>query len=248
MIGVGPVLAEGGPNRTPLFVLALLATGAASAAWSVHSPAYHGDEIFFLVALTIFAGLVFWFSRIRVALFSDGIQYRNLLGEKEIRWEEVERFYYEVTVHNIHGVIPLGRTYSFKLVATGAKTIKFGSDVSGAGKIGLMLNELTRAHLYEKMSVIFDSGMDVDCGWIRVNRNTGLSVRNSWGGRKQTAWDEVESFGIGEGRFYVFHRGNKIRINVGTPMGKIPNAFALLQLLETIFRVDAEVPAPGDGG
>ncbi|MBZ5524095.1 MAG: hypothetical protein LAP21_17810 [Acidobacteriia bacterium] len=244
MIGNGPVLAEGGPNKILICILALLAAGAAYGAWSIHSPEYHVGEISLIAALAILAGLVFWFSRIRVALFSDGLHYRNLLGEKEMSWEEVDQFYYEATAHSIHIVIPLGTTYSFKLVDSLGRTVKFGSDVSGAGKIAPILIERTREHLYKKMAGIFASGSDVDCGWIRVNRDTGLSIRNSWGGRKQTAWDEVESFAIGSGRFHIRHRGNKIRINVGTPLGKVSNAFALFQLLKAILRVDTQEVDP----
>ena len=52
---------------------------------------------------------------IRVTLHSDGISYQSLFGEKEMRWDAMERFYYGATKQSVN-FIPVGTYYHIKLV------------------------------------------------------------------------------------------------------------------------------------
>ena len=53
-----------------------------------------------LLALPVF--LFCWLTSIRVTLHSDGISYRSLLGEKEMRWDAVDRFHYGATKRSVN--------------------------------------------------------------------------------------------------------------------------------------------------
>jgi hypothetical protein len=80
----------------------------------------------------------------------------------------------------------------------------------------------------------FDSGADVDFGPMSVNRQSGVALRKLWGRVERIPWNEVHSYDIRRGHFYIWRVGKK-RAN-GPAVAKVPNVFALLGLLNIIFK------------
>lgn len=78
--------------------------------------------------------------------------------------------------------------------------------------------------------------MDVDFGPIRVNRQGGIA-KKSWGRLIRIPWNEVRSYAIQSGHFYIWRVGKKFPIRLA--IAKVPNAFALLGLLNIIFKSSA---------
>lgn len=68
-----------------------------------------------LVAVPV--ALLCWLLSVRLTLDRLGLRYRSLLGQKEMRWDEVDEFYTGAVTTLVNGVIPMGTRHSFKLKA-----------------------------------------------------------------------------------------------------------------------------------
>ena len=104
-------------------------------------------------------------------------------------------------------------------------------------ELGDALIEYTYAPLMRKCTQALDMGRELDFGPIRLSRAEGLKVRKPafLGLGHHTdhiPLDQVSQFDIRTYRFYIWRRGEKR--TRGPLIRKIPNAFVLLGLLETL--------------
>jgi hypothetical protein len=131
----GPPVATHGPRKIDIVVFALLAVGAFWLAWLAlqqegpdkTAGPYEG-AICVAIGLSL-AALALWNSRLRVALYPEGLSYSNLFGEKQIRWDDITRFYYKATKQSIN-FIPVGTYYWFRLIDSQGQKIRFGSGLA----------------------------------------------------------------------------------------------------------------------
>lgn len=177
-----------------------------------------------------------WVLSVRVSLHQEGISYQSFLGSKEMRWDEVERFYYSATKQSIN-FIPIGTYYTFKLVDSRGQKISFGNRVERRAELGTKLLQCTFDPLLRKLASLFNAGSELDFGPIRVIRDKGVKIKRLFG-YKEIPWDQVADYRIDQGQFYVWRVGQKR--TTGTPISSIPNAFVLLALLDNIFRPSNE--------
>ena len=238
----GPPLAIHGPKKPLVVILVIVAVGAFWLAWlSLHQNGpdksagpYEAGPC--LVIGILLATLALWLSQRRVILYSEGLSYETILGERQIRWDDLSRFYYQATKQSVN-LIPVGTFYWFRLIDSQGQKIRFGSGLSQTEALANKLLELTQVPLLRKIATRFDSGTDIDFGPIRVNREHGISARSGWPVRrvKQIPWGEVSSYAIQDGQFYIWRVGEKWAA-IGPAIAQIPNAFALLGLLDVIFK------------
>ena len=236
----GQPVSSHGPNKIAVWIFAALTAGSLWLIWldlhktgpdKANGPADAAIHLTFAVLLAIAA---LWVSRQLLILYPEGLSYANLLGEKQFRWDDVHHFYYQATKRSIN-FIPIGTYYYwFRLIDSQGQKIRFGSSLSQASVLADKLVELTQGPLLKRIAAQFDSGVDVGFGPIVVGKQSGIAIRKSFGGVKHIAWDEVHSFAIKSGRFYIWRAGENRTI--GTAIAKVPNAFALLSLLNIIFR------------
>ena len=229
----GPPLAIHGPRKTVVAVFALLATGALWLAWSALRQDGPVEAAIYVAVATPFAALALWMSRRRVALYREGLSYSSLFGERQVRWDNILRFYYQATKQSVN-FIPVGTYYWFRLVDSQGQKVRFGSGLIKTASRGAKLLEFPQGPLLKRIASEFDSGSDVDFGPIRVNRQGGIMVKKSWGRTKHIPWSEVHSYAIEGGHFYIWRIGEKR--TSGPALAKVPNAFALLGLLNIIFK------------
>ncbi|MDA2913480.1 PH domain-containing protein [Acidobacteriia bacterium AH_259_A11_L15] len=177
--------------------------------------------------------LLAWLLSVRVSLHDDGITYRSLFGSKEMRWDEVERFYYGVSAPQEAVTVSedeekFTSSYSIKPIDSQRRKISFGSwRIRRAKQLGAKLVEHTYAPLLRKAAQLFDSGAELAFGAIRVSRDGGLKVKKAFG-FKSIPWKQISEVQIGEEGFYLCQGGEKYTL---FPLSKIPNAFALCGLL-----------------
>ena len=235
----GQPVSSHGPNKIAVWIFAALTAGSLWLIWldlhktgpdKANGPA---DAAIHLTFAVLVASAALWVSRQRLTLYSEGLSYANLLGEKQFRWDDVHHFYYQATKRSIN-FIPIGTYYWFRLIDSQGQKIRFGSSLSQASVLADKLVELTQGPLLKRIAAQFDSGVNVGFGPIVVGKQSGIAIRKSFGGVKHIAWDEVHSFAIKSGRFYIWRAGENRTI--GTAIAKVPNAFALLSLLNIIFR------------
>ena len=194
------------------------------------------DAVFAFIFLVPTGFLVAWLFSVRVTLHQDGIAYRSLFGSKEMRWDEVERFYYSSVKRSIN-FIPVGTYYTFKFVGSRGQSMSFGNRVERPDQLGKKLIEYTYVPLLQKAARLFDSGSELDFGPIRVSKATGVKIKK-WFRHKSIPWEQVADYRIDQGHFYVWRVGQKH--GTGHALGKIPNAFVLLGLLDTIYKTEPE--------
>ena len=231
---LGAELETFGSNKVVIGLVVVLALGTS---WFVYAAftTPSTDNGFRIFALLLMAGpvlLFFWLKSIQVTLHTDGISYRSMFGGKEMRWDAVERFYYTATKQRVH-FIPIGTYYHFKLVDSEGRKLRLGNRIGRLALLGQKLIEHTCPTLLKKAVNQYNSGQEVDFGSIRVNRTAGIKVKTFFV-RKEIPWDNVSSFAIQHGHFYVWRRGEKR--TTGPALRYVPNAWALLGLLKSILQ------------
>jgi hypothetical protein len=103
----------------------------------------------------------------------------------------------------------------------------------GLSKRELLASELIERslpHLLQSAIELFKNGMDVNFGPITVSRQHG--IRTKEGFREDLfPLSQLYSHGIEEGQFYLWRVGKE---KTGIPIDKIPNVFALDDLLKLV--------------
>jgi hypothetical protein len=193
------------------------------------------DNAFRILALTFLAVPVFfiiWLNSLRVTIHNDGMTYRSLFGEKEMRWDALESFGYEAIKRSIN-LIPVGTYYLFRLKDAEGKKMRIGNRIERPAKLGQKLIELTYPGLYRKVVDRYNTGEELDFGAIRLSKTGGLKIKKLFGW-KEIPWDQVSSYAIQQGNFYIWRVGEKR--TTGWGLHHVPNAFVLLGLLNSIFK------------
>lgn len=169
---------------------------------------------------------------IRVSLHTEGIVYQSCLGSKEMRWEEVEKFYYSATRQRVN-FVPVGTYYTYKLVGAGGMKISFGNRIARASEAGNHLIELTGKPLFERLAAIYNSGAELDFGPIKLQRERGFRLKRlfRW---QELPLNQVASYRIEAGQVYIFKVGQKY--STGFAVSQVPNAFVLHALLDAIYQ------------
>ena len=216
------------------YMVGVVLLGAAEAALSfiAYHNGRHNDIIFaFLSSLAIPASLFVWLKSLQVTLHSNGITYHSLFGEKEIRWDMVERFVYQATKQTSHGV-PIGTTYHFRLVDSDGNKIRFGNRIERTGELAAKLVNLTTPELYRKAAKLYNRGDELDFGPIKMSRPHGVKIKKFFH-YKELPWNQLSSYAIQKGKFYIWRVGEKR--TRGWKVHCIPNVFVLLDLLKYTF-------------
>ncbi len=237
---LGPELETFRGNKTVMALVAILGLGAATLVYAAFTSLEKAipDIAVKIFTLALLALMVFFFlslRSLRVSLHNDGISYRSLISEKEMRWEAVERFYYEAIKRSIN-FIPVGTYYLYRLVDAEGKKIRVGNRIEHPAQLGQKLIELTYPALYRKIADRYNNGEDLDFGAIRVSRAGGIKVKKLFG-YKGIPWDQVSSYAIQQGNFYIWRKEEKR--TTGWGLRHVPNAFVLLGLLNSIYKPSA---------
>lgn len=180
----------------------------------------------------LFALWIAWLLSIRVSLHDNGIVYQSLFGSQEMLWDEVDRFYYSALKRSIN-FIPVGTYYSFKLKNAAGRRMAFGNRVERPGQLGSKLIQLTYPGILKKCAAYFDSGSELEFGPVRLSRAGGIRIKKLFR-VVRIPWDSVGEYRIEAGTLYVFRVGQKR--TTGISIGRVPNAFVLVGLLDAICK------------
>ena len=187
-------------------------------------------RIFTLVFLAVPLFFLVWLMSVRVTLHSDGISYRSLFGEKEMRWDLLERFGYEAVKRSVN-FIPIGTYYLFRLKDSEGTKLRIGNRIERPAQLGQKLIEQTYPELFKKVTDRFNSGQEVDFDAIRLSRAGGIKAKKLFG-YHEIPWDQFGDCAIQRGEFYIWRQGEKRPIGWGLHF--VPNAFVLQGLLKSI--------------
>ncbi len=230
-----------GPSKVWLSLLALAALLIAS--MSFYSPFAENDLDFIwpgrLLAL-LFALWFVWVLSVKVSFHPNGIAYRSLFGARDMLWDEVDRFYYEARKMSVY-FIPIGTIFSFKLVSAKRERISFGKGLERGAEIGNKLEQATYPSLFRRATDLFDNGVEVDFGPVRLSRSTGIHIKKLFRA-VNIPLDSVADYRIEGGKLYVWRIGQKRTktrpedpFDWGVAIRRIPNVFVLLGILDAFY-------------
>ena len=189
-------------------------------------------RVIFLAVLAFFVLLIAERFTARAYLHDDGISYRSILSQKEIRWLEVERLYYGAHRLSVN-FIPLGTFYQLKLLDQNGQKLSLGDRVGRTAQLAEKIAQYTYEPLLRKATDNFNSGAELDFGLIRVSRSAGIKIKR-WSGLSTTKWADLAAYKLDAGNFYLWRTGEKH--TSGLPAERIPNAWVLLGLLNAVSK------------
>jgi uncharacterized protein DUF6585 len=225
---LGPEVEKYGPNVKVSVIAVILGILFCTPVWfgAKDANSRTGWAIFFAVA-GFFVVLVAGVLSSRATLHVDGISFRSIFGEKEMRWVEVERFRYgshEVQAQHI----PLGTFYQIKLIDQHGSKLSVGDRVGNAAQLAQKINELTFDSLLEKASERLRTGADLDFGAIHFRPSMGLTIHR-WYGDKQIPWQGIASCHLDERKFYIKRVGKMRPLTIS--LERLWNASVFLALV-----------------
>jgi hypothetical protein len=188
--------------------------------------------VIFLGVLAVFVLLIAERLTARAYLHDNGISYRSILRHKEIRWVEVERFYYGAHQVSAH-IVPLGTSYQLKLLDQNGQKLSLGDRVGRIAQLAEKIAQYTYEPLLQRATHNFNRGDELDFGLVRVSHSAGLKVKH-WSGFTAIPWADLAAYKLDAGNFYLWRVGQK-HTN-GIPTERIPNAWILLGLLSAVSK------------
>lgn len=229
---LGPPFETYGPNVRVIAILLVLALLFCWLAFAVARDLRDPTAWFVFYALTAaFAGIVWWHLVSRVWLHELGISYRGILGYGEIRWLELERFYFgSYEIHAQH--IPLGTFYRLKLITTHGQKVSLGERVRHADELAERIAKFSFEPLMQKALQAFNSGGVVDFGAILVSRSDGVTIVKLLSDTK-IPWQEIEGYDTLSSHV-SFHRFHK-RFACRVASERVANLTVLRALLDGVM-------------
>jgi len=231
---LGPPLVAFGPSLRITTVLSLFGLVVCLLAFGV---AYETSDttawrIFFSLAAA-FAGLLLWQLSFRAAIHDSGISCRNIFFTKEMRWLEVDSFYYSAANVRVN-FIPLGAFYRLKLRSVHGHSISFSNHISRHEELMTTIVQSTFKPLAEKALQSFDSGSVVNFGAICLGRWEGVTLRKLFFNRI-IRWQEINSYDVDAGGI-TFYLRNKLLSSRTISSGSIANPHVLKFLLDHVMQ------------
>lgn len=238
---------EGAATHSPrLWFVGLLAASATALmylAWLENKPTDEwrdefavGFRVSILLAIAaIFAIAAVWTAFRRVIVDSQEIASRGIFGEKRMRWDQIQEFYYfegKFLFFLLPIPLPVAflRPYSFVLVDSLGQKLRCGPGLSRRELLANELIERSLPHLLQSAIERFNNGVDVSFGPITVSRQHGIRTKKDFQ-EKEFPLSELYSHGFEEGQFYLWRVGEE---KIGIPIEKIPNVFALNDFLKFV--------------
>ena len=186
----------------------------------------------------IFLGIaLYWLLPMRMEFQADRIVYRTAFRFVEMRLDELERFYYELTLVKWFG-LPGGRRYKFRLIDERGRKIALGARMRWPKELGQKLIECTTEPLTRKCAQRYAMGQEVNFDSIRVSQTTGVTVKRprrfGFGYHmERIPLDQVSEYAIRNGHFYIWRKGETY--TRGPLFHNVANGFVLKALLDTIY-------------
>jgi hypothetical protein len=228
---LGPVLETYKTNvRTIAYTVALGAIFCTPLWFAAQKNRSAAERFVFLAVLAFFVLVIAERVTARACLHDNGISYRSILSYKEIRWVEVDRIYYGAHQLSAH-LIPLGTFYQLKLLDHNGQKLSLGDRVGRVAHLAEKIAQYTYEPLLQKAEQHFNRGDELDFGLVRVSRSAGLRVKH-WSSYSTISWADLAAYKLDAGNFYLWRVGQK-HTN-GIPTERIPNAWVLLGLLNTV--------------
>jgi hypothetical protein len=231
---LGPPIETYGPNIRIAAILAAAGGFICLLAFSV------AHEIKDTTAWAIFLGLsillsggLLWQLSYRAAVHETGVSCQNFFFSKEMRWYEVERFYFGC--HEVHAhFIPLGSFYSLKLRNVHGQSLSLSNRIRHAEDFAHLVARFTLKPLLEKALQSFQSGNVISFGAITVAPSVGVTLKKLFFD-KTLKWQDIEAYEVNSSCF-KFQSRQKLFSSWTILSEKIANPHVLKALLDSVMQ------------
>jgi hypothetical protein len=227
-------------NGTPIvfranwfFVLLFAAGAIAFAPLSLLLLRRGGQWLATLVAVFSFSCAVaaMYLPMLVVKVFPEGIVKTGLLGEADMRWDQVEELYFEALQHHEHG-IPVHTSYEIRLVDMSGNVVKIPTGLGKARQLATLVTGYVIPLITDRLEQRFNFGERLGFGSIQISRHEGIQAKANAFKRVVTPWSMFAGTKIKAGTLYILRR-DQASGGVAA-VSRIPNAFALQNLLSRI--------------
>ncbi|MFC7242862.1 DUF6585 family protein [Catellatospora aurea] len=191
--------------------------------WAIALPSIGG----FLWALLRSPAVSKQARRFQVHVFERGFVWVRRKGTEVYRWDDVQTLHAAITVVNNTGIVTT--TYDYRIVCTDGRRTRLREVHTDMARFGPLLSaEVAKAQLPKAMS-FFDEGNPVAFGDFTIT-DDGVQTRRG----KLLTWLEIGGVRLDTGHVSIADRAGK-RISPQTLLGKIPNGYTFLLMMDTIL-------------
>ncbi len=165
------------------------------------------------------------------ALFENGLAYNNRQGVRQMRWDEVDAVWQNVTRHYTNGVYT-GTTHVYTVKsADGQKIILNDSLGKNVETLGKEIQRNAANALFPRYWQSLQNGQRLQFGPL------GLDREKLYAGTKEVRWDEIQAVKIDKGRISV--KKDKGWFNWATAtVPQIPNFYIFYELVGRFSKVE----------
>lgn len=189
--------------------------------------------IAFSVALFLYACI--WAAKRRVTIHQEGVSYKSLMNETDLRWDEITETRYgqqPVNMYAHFGLIGLllslrkGQNVQRSLQVIGPRIIKITSQIRDNPEAIRLVLEHVNPRLRQEAARLLDSGGTIPFG------NLALSpVGVIWKGKEPIPYSAIVKSRI-DGALLRIKAEGKWLDNVAVNAKRVPNVFVFLDLVE----------------
>jgi hypothetical protein len=253
VVGLGAFMSEHVPSSVQRITNLLLSAGAilaapllcGLAAWIAYD-AYNrsglnrvddSGAILPLICGVVLLPLGAWgaFSAIRnwalgVALYEGGFALKDRQGIKQVRWNDIESVWQDVTNHYRYG-IKVSTTYLYTIQTADKTKIKLDNKYPKIGDLGKAISIGATNALLPKYIASINSGQRVTFGPLALDR-AGMYL-----GNKALTWQEIKAVKIAQGIISVKKEGGWFNWATVT-VPQIPNFFVFYDLVSRFTKIE----------
>lgn len=217
-------------------VMAVIVVIIISIIWMIVSENQIGDTNYWIWIIVVIAPLlliIYWFTSVEITIYDNGISSKTFLGQKKMLWEEVTRFIYSAVKQSVN-FIPVGTYYNLQMEDIRGQKIKIGNRANKMSELSNDMIQQTVLPLTKKAVDQYNSGATVDFGLIKLSRAKGFISKRLLRSI-ELPLDQIIDYRIEKGNFLVFRQGKRTAA-ICVSIGKVTNVFALIVLLDSIFK------------
>ncbi|NLX42751.1 MAG: hypothetical protein GXY79_04640 [Chloroflexi bacterium] len=178
------------------------------------------------------AGCLYVLGHEAAVVYEQGLAHTTLAKLRALRWDQVESVTIQVTGSATGGYRTSCR---YILRDRHGERIRLDDTLSNVHELSAIVRAKTLPYIMNRLLPVFDSGKPVQFGSYSITKAEGIRR-----GGKLLRWEEIASFSVNNGIVRARTRRGGLFSGLRTPIGRIPNIDALVQIVARM----AEQPAP----
>lgn len=173
----------------------------------------------------------FWLKRdVGAALYERGFAYKDAQGVHQVRWEDIEAVWQNITRHYVNG-IPTGTTYVYTVQTKDHTKYLLDKYLADVQKLGTEVQRCTSAELGPRYWQAIQGGQTLQFGPLAISQQ-GITA-----GAKSLKWSELKAIRIRAGVISVKRdKGWFDWTRVTVP--QIPNFFVFIALAQRYVTIE----------